>query len=291
MTHSHAFNTDSRTLVALDWSFNGVHTTTDGVNVTRHDSVDSFVATLQSPHKIFAESSFESWDPQQRHAVIARLRAAGHELYAIRPKFTARTRALIPSMPKSDVNDAKILYMIATNGRHHLYRVPEQDDSWVSFRSGANRLWNTIRLSGQKKTFAARAASVLGPFHEQTKERQLVLGSTNYSTTIMAVLYFCAQHCTNRNQFERLVGLHGSGYPSLLRSEVHNHSMKHARKRGVTMSTYRRVIRQTWRELRTHHLSTDHPAQTAQTHAPVARPQLVAVLTQPSLFDGVPSMH
>jgi hypothetical protein len=252
MTHSHAFNADTRPLVALDWSFNAVHTTTDGVNVARHDNVDTFLATLSQPHKILAESSFESWDPQRRLDVISRLRAAGHELYAIRPKYTARTRASIADMAKTDENDTRVIYLLATNGRHHLYRVPDLDETWIRFRTEANRQWNLARLIGRKDQLAADAAAILGPFREQSAERQLALGSTNYSKTVMAVLYFCAQQCTSRDQFERLIGLHGSGYPCLLRSEIHNHSMKHARKRGMTMSAYRRELRSAWRQLHTH---------------------------------------
>ena len=119
-THSQVFHADGRTLVALDWSFSAVHATFDGSAVARWADMGVFLDSLDSPHKIVAESSFESWDPARRLAMIDRLRAAGHELYVFRPKYTARLRAQLPDMEKTDENDARLIYMIATNGKHHL---------------------------------------------------------------------------------------------------------------------------------------------------------------------------
>lgn len=250
-THSQVFHADARTLVALDWSFSAVHTTFDGATVARWADMGVFLDSLESPHKIVAESSFESWDPVRRLATIDRLRSAGHELYVFRPKYTSRLRTQLPDLVKSDENDTRLIYMIATNGKHHLYPVPSVDQAWVSFRADANKEWGLCRLTAAKKRYEAAAVAVLGPYGNQSTERQLALGNGRaYSPTLLAVLYFCAQRCATRNEFERLVGLHGSAYPSLLRSEVHNHSMKHARNRGVGMSMYRREVRRAWRELR-----------------------------------------
>lgn len=251
MTHSQVYNDDMRPLVALDWSFSAVHTTTEGESVTRWHDMPAFLESLPGPHKIVAESSFGSWDPDRRKALIEQLRAAGHELYVFRPKYTARLRKSLPHLEKSDANDARVIYMIATNGKLHLYPVRDPDAAWLNFRRESNLEWGISRLDGTKATYAKQAKRLLGPYKTQPETRQRALGNgKDYSPTVIAVLYFCALKCSTRNEFERLIGLHGSGYPSLLRSEIHNHSMKHARNRGVSMSAYRREIRRAWRDLR-----------------------------------------
>jgi hypothetical protein len=63
-------------------------------------------------------------------------------------------------------------------------------------------------------------------------------------------VFFAAKRVRSRDEFERLLGLHGSAYPSLLRSEVHHHSFRFARKRGVTWNVYRRELRRTFSRLK-----------------------------------------
>lgn len=107
------FADDVRPLVALDWSFSGIHVTFDGREVTRLSGVEELLEQLQDePHRIVAESTFESWDLARRHALVARVRDEGHELYVYRPIHTARSciaakgdgmsvaPALIPAMSR-----------------------------------------------------------------------------------------------------------------------------------------------------------------------------------------------
>lgn len=51
---------DPRPLVALDWSFKEVHVTFDGDEVLRLRSFADLLALLDAPHKIVAESTFDS---------------------------------------------------------------------------------------------------------------------------------------------------------------------------------------------------------------------------------------
>lgn len=241
---------DPRPLVALDWSFRGVHVTTDGVTVTRHSSVDELLAVLAVPHKILAESTFESWDPVRRRDVVARLRDAGHEIYVFRPIHTARARGSAATA-KSDENDARTIHSIATAGRLHVYPLPDADPEWGERRDGANREYQRIRLSGEKDLLVAEAARVLGPYRDLDDSARSVLGNGKaYSPSLLAAAYFAAQRCRSRDEFERMLGLHGSAYPSLLRSEVHHHSFRFARRRGVTWQVYRRELRRVFAKLK-----------------------------------------
>lgn len=233
---------DPRPLVALDWSFKEVHVTFDGDEVVRLRSFDDLLAMLDSPHKIVAESTFESWDPDRRRSIVAALRAEGHEIYVFRPIHTARARGSVTS--KSDENDARTIHSLASSSRLHVYPLPDVDPVWVERRESANREYQRIRLSNEKDLLVAAALEVLGPYKELDESARSVLGNgTTYSPSLIAAVFFAAQRVRSRDEFERLLGLHGSAYPSLLRSEVHHHSFRFARKRGVTWKVYRRELR------------------------------------------------
>lgn len=224
---------DLRPVVALDWSFHGVHVTFDGVSVQELASVEALLADarLSRPHRIAAEATFESWDPQRRTAMLAALHAAGHELFVYRPLHTARARKVL-RVDKSDAADALIIWRYAQHPRFRLYRYREVDREWAARFTALQREYVRLRLTGGKAALAAAAAQVLGPLRERSPQSRAVLGSSSgYSETLLAVLAFAAGNDLTRNEMERLVGLHGSGYPSLLRSEVHTHNARHALKR------------------------------------------------------------
>jgi len=224
---------DTRPVLALDWSFHGIHATFDGATVEQFTSVDSLLddPRLATPHRIAAEATFESWDPNRRRAMIDRLRRNGHELFVYRPLATARARHHL-GIEKSDAADARIIWMYATHPRFHLYTPTEVSKSWAERFAAVQQEYTLVRLTGQKPELAAKAAEILGPYATRSEHSRLVLGSkTGYSETILAVLWFVAARGFTRAEMEKLLGLHGAGYPSLLRSEIHTHSARHARKR------------------------------------------------------------
>lgn len=237
------YHQDERPTVAFDWSLKGVHATGDGVRVERHDNIGELVASLEVPTKLVAETTFESWDPGQRSAVVAEVRERGHELYVYRPLHTSRRRPA--GLPKTDANDARVIYSIAVDGRFHLYPAPGAPNiNWARRQMRANREYQRIRLAEQKPQLAAEAEAILGPYSELESEPREVLGNgQNYSTTLLAVTLFATKWSRSRNEFERLLGLSGAGYPALLRSEIHTHVWRHADARGVTHPQFRRVLR------------------------------------------------
>lgn len=240
-----AFTVDPRPLVALDWSAAGIDATFDGQAVRRLPSVETLLAdpALAVPHRLLAESSFESWSADRRYSLIAAIRAAGHELYVFRPTHTARARLRF-GLEKSDANDARTIHRIAREGRIHCYPVPPVEGAWAETRERVNRAYLLVRAAGGKRDLVASATSVLGPYRAYDEaSRQLLGNGKKYSESLLAAAWFAAGHATSRDTYERLLGLHGSAYPSLLRSEVHHHSFRHARKRGVDFRTYRRLLR------------------------------------------------
>lgn len=238
---------DPRPWCAVDWSRGLLHLTLDGESVTTVATVEDLPDLLVVPHRIAAESTFESWDPARRGAMAALLRSRGHEILVFRPIHTARNR----TEGKSDTVDVKVIYRVATTGKLHLYPLPDPDTEWAARRLKANRDYQRMRLDGRKTELQERAESILGPYQEQTEQARRVLGSgRNYSPSLLAVVMFAAELAATRAEFERLLGLHGSAYPTLLRSEVHHHSFRHAKKRGVTWREYRRELRTVYRRIR-----------------------------------------
>ncbi len=253
-----AFRDDPRTMVAFDWSAGRTHATWDGRTVSVYESIDALVDQLKEPTKMVAEATFESFDPDRRSQVLERLRSLGHELYVYRPKSTARRRPA--GSVKSDEEDARVIHQLAATGQVHLYRAPTPCTEEQQFRIDANLEYNRIRLQGGKAALQAAAIDLLGPYKELPAHVRVIYGANGYCESLLAAAYFAARRARSRNEFERLLGLHESGYPSLLRSEVHHHAYRHAARRGVSWSQFRRELRRLYRLVRE---SVDQPVTPA----------------------------
>lgn len=216
-----------------------------------------FLDALDEPHVIVTESTLESWDHSRRETIVRRARQAGHEILVFRPIHTARQRPA--DWDKSDVNDAKVIYRIAREGRLRLYPIPKPDPAWAERFYDINHQYALLRLQERKPELVAKAAATLGPYKNQSSDIQQALGNgKDYMPSVIAAAYHAAQHAPNRNTFERLLGLHGSGHPGILRSEVHHHGYRHLRKRGVTWSQYRRALRWAYQQFKAAQRSTNN---------------------------------
>lgn len=237
-------------IVAFDWSNTHIHYTFDGETVATVSSLSELLDLLEAPHRIVGETTLEAWDRERAFLFDDAARLAGHEVRVFRPIHTARRRPA--TTVKTDANDVRIIYRIATDPSFHTYPIPRPDSAAVQRRKELNREYGRLRFNGAKPEMAERAEAVLGPYGDLNPVTASVLGNgTKYSMTLLAVLWYTAGKCPTRDEFERAIGLHGSGYPSLLRSDVHHHCYRHARKRGVAWTTYRRELRRTYTLLRT----------------------------------------
>lgn len=146
-----------------------------------------------------------------------------------------------------------MIHAIACEGRIHLTSLVAPDPTWIEKRERANAQYARLRLSGQKQDLIRSAEAILGPHRDLPDElRASLCSTTGYSPALLAACYFAAHHASTRAEFERLLGLHGSAYPSLLRSEVHHHAFRHRRKSGVTWTEFRRAIRFLYRTFNAH---------------------------------------
>lgn len=241
------FREDPRPLVAFDWSGKHLDVTFDGVTVRQVDRSEDLLPLLNVPHRIVCESTFESYKPERRAAMVELFRSKGHELYMYRPLATAKFRKT-EGIEKTNTNDAQVIFRIAQETNMHLYPAIGRDEDWASRRAELNAEYHAIRSMGLKTELLIEPAKeILGSFKSLSPEDKAMFGNAaldKYSETLLAAVYFATRYTSNRHEFERLLGMSGSAHPSLLRSDVHHHVYRHMRKRrSVTMSEFRRSVR------------------------------------------------
>lgn len=242
------FKEDTRPIVAFDWSSAALDVTFDGVLVTQVKRVEDLAAMLTVPHKIVTESSFEPYVLGRRQAMAKLLRDAGHEIYTFNQRQTARYRT-VNGIEKSNEADARVIYALAATTDLHLHPLQaEPDADWVERREALNREYLIIKFNGEKKPLLIKPAmEILGKFKDLPAQRQAWWGNgkpDKYSDSTLAAVYFATSRTTNREDFERILGLYQAGYPSLLRSDIHNHGYRSGgRKRGLTITEFRHGVR------------------------------------------------
>lgn len=241
-----SWSKDERPVLAFDWGAHQIHTTRDGSRVRVYANCEELLADLDQPYRLVAEATFESSDPERRVLLIDAIRTAGHELYVFRPLRTARRRAAAGQTTKTHDIDARTIWDLAVTLPNHVYpivRTPAEQH--VAHRQAVNLEYNRVRSAGGKKELARQAAAILGPLEQQSPVARAVLGNASqrqYAESLLAAAYFAAQHSRSRDEFERLLGLSGSAYPSLLRSDVHHHHVRHLRKRNPKLPDGERLM-------------------------------------------------
>jgi hypothetical protein len=244
-----AFRQDERPLVVFDWATAGLDVTFDGVVVTQVKRVEDLAELLGGvPHKIVTESSFEPYVLGRRKSMTEMLRDAGHEIYSYNQRQTSRYRRA-NGIDKSNENDARAIYALAATTNLHLRPLQaEPDADWVERRKALNQEYLIIKFNGWKPEMLIKPAkAILGRYKLLSEEKQWLYGNgkpDKYSETMLAAVYFATSRTTNRDEFERLLGLYQAGYPSLLRSDIHHHAYRTNRiKRNMPISDFRHGCR------------------------------------------------
>ena len=215
-------------MCAFDWSIgHGIHATFDGTTVRRFRSSEELLDDLAVPHLLVAEATFESWDAERRRSLAERIEQDGHTFVVFRPLRTGRHRRATDGT-KSDHDDALAIWEIATQTRTHLYPFKAQaDPQWVVTRSQLNQEYNLLRKTDGKQRLITEAAELLGPVTGLSDDARTVLtNGRDYRPSLLAAVYFSTLRTRSREEFERVLGLSGAAYPSLLRSDVHHHAFR-----------------------------------------------------------------
>ena len=270
-TSRSAFDNDSRAFVATDWASGRSDFTFDGTTTDHVKSFEELLTILGNvPHKILLESSFESFVPGRRFLMLALARSFGHEVYVFRPTATARYRQThsltsddrivvrtgigtpedtgpLPKDPDGcGALDSRVIYNIGIMERTHVYPMMYADPDWYAVHSARTDTYFLLKMTKQKPAQLIKPAkALLGWFSKLSDADKLAFGNgaaNSYNESLLAAVYYTTATAWGRKEFERQLGLHGSGYPALLRSEIYHHGFGTVSKR-MTIAEYRPNIR------------------------------------------------
>jgi hypothetical protein len=236
----------------------------DDTELTRYGSVTELLESLEEPTHLVCEANFETYHVGRRAELIQRAIAAGHTWRVFTTRLTRRHGRELghTNDEKSDELDAELIRSIAVNHPLWLKEPRPADktgkDELEHIRAAStelNALRNTVLpgtpgpRGGKPKKYTAKddwqkqLVSLLPPYESLTATQQLALGDgRGYGNSLIPAVAMAAKHATSRRDFEQLAGLFVNGHPSLIRSDIHHHSMRH-RSGKMSRSDFRREVR------------------------------------------------
>lgn len=247
-------------LVVADWAESrGVYATRDGRIVKRFDDLDQLLDRLVrigGTWEVVLEPAFESFRPDRRDAFILRCRDLGYDLRVISDRQTKRARLSL-GLDKSDENDTLALWhLVAVLGKHTspARRACEIPDDWRDRTAAVNRRAVVMRFTRTRHEALSEVERILGPARGLPDDLRLVLADVRGRSYLayVSAIFLAACEARTRDEFDRLLGLYQNGYPCILRSEIWSTLTLWGvvRKRGVSMSVFRRTLRKTYHLLR-----------------------------------------
>lgn len=231
--------------VAFDWSLNrGVEVAVDDSGETlRFASTTELLDYLDEPCRLVCECTVHSYNPMARRQFLDRCKAEGHDLRMFNPRLTAwRRKALGLERQKSDELDARMIYQIATASDIHLMEPQPK-------RSVKREVLRRARIIHRVDSDTKRDGAGLAR----------LLDTPDYlSNAPLCSAAIAALRCETRREWESVMGLHGSGYPSIFRSDVFHFGwwggMGHNKGAGacnkVPFSQYRKALRAVYHRVR-----------------------------------------
>jgi hypothetical protein len=221
-------------------------------------SLEELIRSVPRGVTVVGESTFESYDPQQREKVMQLAETRDVSLLTVpaRGNTWRRARAGLPEKTgqskRTDLEDARAIQLAAVSGAH-LKKPAAVDAAWAELREQAARRFVYLRCSGQKDAYARDRMRCLPPFTWQPTDRRVALGPTgNYNAVIVAAVGVAAEFVSDRAGFERLTGLYAHGYPSQFRSDLMHWGWgrQPVKRERIRMSVYRRELRWLFHQLK-----------------------------------------
>lgn len=253
-------------------------------------STRAMLDSLNEPHEIICESTFESYILEDRIDFASRCEKEGHTLRTLPPRLTPRNRRSM-GLLKSDENDAIAMTRLAQDeSRLSVYHEP--DAVKVSRHEQANDRLMLLRARGLKEEWASIIASKLPPFKDQDETRRKALGDAfeekpknhrngwvdgkDYNLIKVAAVAAAAEVCPTQKDFDQISGLYAHAYPSQIRADLMHWGwaggsqrprlvketdpsgettklvpvVPSRRKDGLTLTEYRRELRWLYRNIR-----------------------------------------
>lgn len=267
--------------IYFDWSMQrGLAVIGDegGVDDVRNfHSIDALLDTVDEPTTFVSETTFESFNIDNRRRLVERMSALGHDWRVLPTKLTPRARHAL-GLEKDDTNDVVAIRHVALTNPDALKR-PTVDSPIKDKLAAANRelmilrrTYNTeaaprrkfgLRVIKKKDTYAETVCQFLPLYEDLDDTLKVALGDgKSYSLTLVAALAKATKFADNRREFDSITGLFVNGYPSQIRSDLHHWRWRFIRRardeRGankLTISEYRRACRWVFHHLAPHRVA------------------------------------
>jgi len=205
------------------------------------------------PKQLFAETTFESYEVDRYNYVLDVAKMHGTAIYTLSSRTTAHRRNEIGT-EKDDLGDARLIARLAlefVNGKgtqnpgnghasphpfttHFRLARPRGavERTMSDLRKRLTKELVKLRREGYPKTSPVlqQALQDLPPLSEIPAEHKntLLRGkkfSPSFAISLAIASRMVREMAGGRDDFERLVGLCGTGYPSLIRSNIYHHSV------------------------------------------------------------------
>lgn len=249
----------------FDWKRGKVDGLWDHSDVpVRFHSLAAMLDSLTEPTTLVCETPVESFSPATRTRLILESTAKGHTWRVFRPKAT-RLYAEAYGYTIADKSDKFDTWIIRELARAHpeWLKAPRvRDESGTAdlahVRAASqelNKLRNTdvgftpvgVR-GGKPKVITAKdgyyadLVLFLPDYATLTPTQKIALGDgKSYSKSLIPAVAMATKHSTSRRDFEQICGLFDNGYPTLIRSDIHHHNMRHCTR--ISRSEFRREVR------------------------------------------------
>ena len=199
-----------------------IYYTFDGETVHTTTNLPTMLRMLTTPHNVYCEATFESYDLEAREQFIGACREAGHNLLTTPNRATDRYRRK-NDIEKTDEADCRVIWAIAHKQGTALKRPSPVDKTIKELADKAERELQLARARGTKHLLNEAAEAILGDYGELSDSQKRTLGNgKEYRGPMLAAIFSATQEASSREEFERLLGLYAHGYPSQHRADIHN---------------------------------------------------------------------
>ncbi len=217
------------TIYGVDWGSGDKTITFDGIEYKNWPGgLPELIEHLNPGDHMHLEPTFCSYETHKRNSIIEQAQTKGLLITTTSTRATARVRQE-RLIEKSDKNDAKVLWCIATEKTKHLKKVSKIQVKNV-LQQNRDLLYSNLiaRRNKYKTSFVEEILESLPkandcPFEFFTKNK--IKKKYDLTRVILAasIALEVKRSGGSRKDYERTIGTYESGYPGLCRSNIYHH--------------------------------------------------------------------
>ncbi len=235
-------------LIAIERDRDRIRWTEDGTTVQDAPSLGSLAERLPGPTVVLCQPSFFDADPILRRWLERDLAGQGHTLVVL----TARARSVLGDAPGAATlgPDVRGLHASATAGSARLDHETGAGRDWYAVRDALDAA-HAMAVATRWHPALDAALAALGPYAALEVDARLALGDGEaYRVDLLLAVALAATVATNRDDFERFLGLSARHAPGSMSRAVRGwYAARNTgpdgfvRESALTWSAYRRALR------------------------------------------------